>query len=188
MRIAYQSTVLDVRMESLRFRSLGTITRWNGDGFVVDDLDLFPGLPTADRIVRPVDYEEQLLYIAAQSVRGTSKWQPLALMSVDSDLRPKRVSLTNCQRPQDIAVSDETLFVLCNEQTGSDWYVSVQASCNLTIWQEVANFTAPTFARSFAIHLGNIYVGLGSDTNAPSTTQEVVGQVLNVPLSETPQL
>ncbi len=41
-------------------RDLGTIVRWNGDGFVIDDLDLFADLSTANRIVRRAGKKQPL--------------------------------------------------------------------------------------------------------------------------------
>lgn len=166
-------------------QNLGTLTRWAGDGFVVDDLDLFPGLSAADRIVRPVSYREMTTYIAAQTIDNPNKWQPLALMSVDNNLQPRPISLSNCARPQDIDVLNGKLYVLCNEHTGSDWYISVQATCDMLAWEEAVNLTTPTFARSFAISSESVYVGLGGDIDAPVHAQTAVGQVLTIPVSAT---
>ena len=160
------------------FHTLGFIARFDGTGFVQADVDLFNGLP-GNRVVRPVNYDEQTVYIAAETV-NSSKWIPLALMSVDDTLHVRQIDLPNCTRPQDIDVFDGVLSVLCNQHTGSDWRVSIQATCDLTTWEERLNLETPTFARSFALAPDALFLGLGGDTDAPQTAQEAVGQILSV--------
>ena len=55
MRIPCQSIVLDVTTESMHAAILGTVVRWDGK-VLSDDLNLFPGFPTANSVVRPVNY------------------------------------------------------------------------------------------------------------------------------------
>lgn len=158
------------------------ILRWDGSGFVGTQFDPFAG-GSGISIANPVILDEQTAYIAESSATG--HLIPVDLISVGADLQAQHLTPENCARPQDIDALNGALYVLCNEETDDHWLVSVQRSCDLSSWNDVTEFIAPTFARSFAISPVDLYVSLGADTDAGNTATTLAGQVLRRSVSLT---
>ena len=64
---------------------------------------------------------------------------------------------------EDMAIQNGALYVLNNaEQSDGTVQISVWRTFDLRQWGQILSHTVPTFARSFAMDNGDIYVGLGS--------------------------
>lgn len=153
-----------------------TILEWDGTNFVETTFSPY-GAISADRIVRPVNYEGETVYIAARS-DNDHQWIPVALLTTNENLQVRQLNPPQCTRPQDIDTDDGLLYILCNEPQEEQWKTTIYATCDLETWQQVFTFESPTYARSFAFAPENkVYIGLGADTDASASAQEAVGQV-----------
>lgn len=155
---------------------LDALVKWDGAKFVsvYAWLDYY-------RLIHSVNYAGQWVTIEASNVNDMQA-TPRELVAFDTALNPTNLTLSNCARPQDIALSDGALYVLCNQLSGTTWRVGVEKTTDLTTWTEVALSTGmATFARSFALDYGKVYIGLGVDTTASTAAQAASGQVYSLP-------
>lgn len=161
---------------SRRVETLGYNVHWNGSDFEISDIPVFDLTP-ADRVERGVIYRDVTVYIAGQTVND-QQWSPLGLFAIGADWRVQQLMLGECSRPQDINVFDGRLYVLCNEPVSAGWLITVQSTCDLTVWEATAiAANHATFARSFAVTPHGIYYALGSDHNSPVSESESTGEV-----------
>ncbi|MFC1612110.1 MopE-related protein, partial [Myxococcota bacterium] len=107
------------------------------------------------------------------------QWTPLGLFRAASHSWTTRIDLPGGADPWDILVRASHIYVLSAiENSSSDGYwVTVSSSTDLDIWQEQFRFQADTFARSFELHDGIFYFGLGTNT---SPLEASAGAILRV--------
>jgi hypothetical protein len=141
-------------------------------GFEEVPVDFFNGLanPELDwisgRVARPLRFREHTVYIGAKTVTDHN-WTPFGLFSADSTYSIHTYSLAEGMQPWDLLVERNTLYVLVSvPHTAGETTVGVLATCDLSSWREVLHFSAPTFARSFALYNGDFYFGAGTEASS----------------------
>ena len=149
------------------------VFRFTGEGFVPCRVDLFPdsdhsGTPL---VVRSVRCGDVLLYIGADNIND-HQWMPFAVYAAERIDGARRLAIPSTDVPYDILVRGDRAWLLTNrrmvksEDTAQDalYTVIVYSSDDLRQWQEVVRFAMPSFARSFELHDGTFYAGLGTRT------------------------
>jgi hypothetical protein len=157
------------------------ILRWlsmfrdNGIQLEALNVDFFPPLGVSIphyRVVRPTVFFDATVYIGAETVND-HQWFPMGLFSITADFTVRQHPLPAGFVPWDVWADDQNLYVLtASQNTGDDGYtILVLSTSNLVDWHEAFLFHAETFARSFLVHEGDFYFGLGSNTDdlAPAT-------------------
>lgn len=154
--------------------------RYTNGAFEGLALDPFPGF-TFDiyqersfRVARPVAFGGGVVYIGARV--NQQQWTPFGLFTIralEGTLAAAPLPLPDIV-PWDIIVDGDVLFVLGSRCAGGFYApctIVVIASCDLSVWRTTLQFSAETFARSFALYRGDFYFGMGSqpDSLAPST-------------------
>ena len=145
---------------------------WNGTGFQPVIENLFPGMSVSGccAMVTAVAFGDTTFYVM-QTNSGYGFYR------IDQTLDAQQLRLAECTRPQDLELSDNVVYVLCNEPLGENWRVSVSGTCDSENWTEVFSVTAPTFARSLAVSSDILYWSLGSDGDTPASAQAATGSV-----------
>lgn len=166
---------------SIQRTAVGTaLYRYTNGAFEALALDPFPGF-TFDinqersfRVARPVTFGGGVVYIGARV--NQQQWTPFGLFTIRAwgeSFAAAPLPLPDVL-PWDIIVDGDVLFVLGSRCAGGFYppcTVVVMATCDLNTWHTSLQFSAETFARSFALYRGDFYFGMGSqpDSLAPST-------------------
>ncbi|MBS2021260.1 MAG: hypothetical protein JST92_02545 [Deltaproteobacteria bacterium] len=165
------------------------IYRWEPahDDFSPVPVDFFPGVTNEDDrketfAARALNYRNQVVYIGARKIIDHD-WSPLGLFAAQKVNQARGVPLPGGALPRAILTSSDglTLYVLASLQLDPETtHVAVFATTDwqLLKWTELFWFEAGTFARSFALHKGDFYLGLGSD---PERLHDDTGLLLRVP-------
>jgi len=160
--------------------SFGTqVHRYAGGTFTpVSAASFFPGatLSGSVLVVRPVNFLNQLVYIAGKNVND-HQWVPRGLFRAPAYGSSRRIAPPS-GRTYDLRVANGKLYALVNTKVAADKYiVSVRSTTDLVTWTEVFRFTRGAFARSFEYLNGNFYFGLGSE---PGFVSPITGDILRV--------
>ena len=162
---------------------------FNGTQFVSVDVagpKIFPGSDLfVLRMVRPTEFQNQLVYIASDDGVNDHQWNSHGLYVAPELDQGRHVVLPEQKAlPYDILIRGNTLYILAAvKQTNSLYSILVYKTSDLNTWTEVLRFDAATFARSFEESLGSFYFGLGSndDVVSPAT-----GTILRVRIANPP--
>jgi hypothetical protein len=148
----------------------------------VSAASFFPGatLSGSYLVVRPVNFLNQLVYIAGKNVND-HQWVPRGLFHAPAYGSSQRIAPPS-GRTYDLRVATNgKLYALVNTRIAADKYVvSVRSTTDLVRWTEVFRFTRGAFARSFEYHNGDFYFGLGSE---PGFVSPLTGDILRVKAS-----
>ncbi|PSB02275.1 hypothetical protein [Merismopedia glauca] len=138
----------------------------------------FKRTTTPPVVVRPTNFQNQLVYIVAKNVND-HQWTPLNLNVAASPTAVRTVTLPGRAKPWDVVCSDSKCYALGAIYNGSgDYTITVSETSNLTEWKEVFRFKSDTFARSFEMDdSGNFYFGLGCEISPIPTS---TGNILRV--------
>lgn len=133
---------------------------------------IFPGGQTVGKVHRSVKFNNRLLYLGGQSwndhqtnpfgAYSAASWEPGAI-SVSA------ISLPAAEKPWDLLVRGGKAYLLTSEKlatTPETFRIRVRQSTNGTTFAELLRFTEWTFARSFELHEGSFYFGLGTDVGS----------------------
>ena len=149
------------------------IFRFTSNEFVPSRVDLFPDsdhgrTPLAVRTIR---CGRALLYVGADNVND-HQWTPFAAFAAENIDGARRLDIPPKDVPYDILVRGDRAWILSNRRMtpskdadqDTPYAVIVYSSDDLHEWSEVVRFQMPSFARSFELHDGAFYVGLGTRT------------------------
>ncbi|MGZ8158429.1 MAG: hypothetical protein ACXWT1_08605 [Methylobacter sp.] len=155
---------------------------------------LFPNTKLSDdkttKIVRPLIVGEKGVYIGAYT-HNDHQFLPFGVYITTSlaegHIQVDKMLIPDKYEPWDLLLKDGYLYVLTSKKDGDDVKIKVLRSPvnDLENWDEVLEFTAHTFARSFEILDNDFYFGLGSEVeNTKRWRQEelspVTGQILRI--------
>ncbi len=129
---------------------------------------LFPDTPLKEgkttRLSRNVASGERVAYIGAYYYNN-----PFGVFIASSfeknNVDIKRIKLPTMYKPVDLVIRGNKLYILCNREEEMGFMnIMIEADLdNSTTTREIFNFTSSTFARSFEIHDGDFYFGMGSN-------------------------
>lgn len=122
------------------------------------------------KIHRPVNFSNKLVYVAGETVNDHQMTPYEGGLYIASALETNNVQveyagLSTNERPWDIIVKSNTLYVLLSEKLPvrpERYLIKVMATENLQSWTELFRFEQPTFARSFERDESAFYFGLGT--------------------------
>jgi len=144
--------------------------RYNGAGFYRLQVDPFPSAQYGSNpmMVRTILFNDTLLYIGADNTND-HQWVPFGAYKATQINAAQKLNLPARDLPYDILVRDGMAYILANRVEAASNTVIVYRSDDLSAspenWQEVVSFDTPSIARSFELHEGNFYVGLGTATD-----------------------
>jgi len=134
-------------------------------------------------IARSMNVSNKLLYIFGL-VTNDMQWDPEGLFWATNVTNGQFVSLTNFSNSPQIKAWDifpdgnRAWVLLSSPVSGStNYWVHVMTTEDFTNWVEVMRFQTNTFARSFTMLNGDLYFGLGCETNVLVTN---TGSILRV--------
>ncbi|MET3794353.1 hypothetical protein [Aquamicrobium terrae] len=143
------------------------------------NLDLIPLAEDEKRLgqtpiaVRPLTTRTQTLYIAAWP-HNDHQWKPIGLFVADAVDRIRRAMLPTGYLPYDMVQRGDVIYLLLNRQTDRGFEVAVARPRDdaRSDWRIQCAFNASSFARSFEIHDGAFYFGLGTEIEDPHPSSE----------------
>lgn len=146
---------------------------------------LFPGTTvTGDQlglVERWAKFGHETGYIGGVQ-HNDHQWLPLGLFAAASPEKARALALPEGDLPRDLLVRDGHLYCLSARPEGSAYRISVtRFAPGRGGGTVILTFTAPTFARSFAVYQGRFYFGLGTETGVGTPLSEAAGTVLSTP-------
>ena len=176
---AYTLFTVDSHLHVSLYRG---VAAWDGKRFQEPDQTVwFPGNTVRRQVqlvVRPVCFKDTTIYIGAY--RATDhQWTPFGLYAATGTEHIRQIHLPG--KPWDLLVKDGTLYVLSALETKKAepaFTICVTGTKDLTTWERLFQFKAPTFARSFEYLDGNFYFGLGCEADK---TNPETGRIFRIP-------
>lgn len=183
---AFVPSTSPVRLQEALFEFAGTGLTLRED---VNSSIFCPELPKGYYTLRKaVNYAGKAVYIGGRPWNEHS-FVPEGVFYLSSLRRGKTdvssITLMPGNVPRDIIVSDGRLRILTDEKLSDDKFtIRVFETSDMKVWNELFSFTAPTFARSFEVHNGDFYFGLGTDNGVKGSYGKISqksGTILKVP-------
>ena len=138
-------------------------------------------------IARTTNVGDKLVYILGL-VTNDMQWDPMGLYWATNVSGGTKVNLPSGTKPWDIMQNSNGVWVLeASPVSGSsDFWVQVVGTQDFVNWSEVLRFRSSTFARSFGQLDGDLYFGLGCETNSLSTNTGAILRVESQYFSQSP--
>ena len=121
------------------------------------------------RATRIISFEDKAIYLGAYKY-NSHQTKPFGLYVAklnNNKLNVKRIKLKEDTIPRDIIQRDDAIYVLCSKKSGEKVTIEVLefASHDFSTYKELFSFEYNSFARSFELHEGSFYFGIGSDVD-----------------------
>ncbi|MDX2162192.1 MAG: hypothetical protein SF162_12775 [bacterium] len=121
-----------------------------------------------------------LLYIGSTRDYGQAP-VPFGLFSIDPALHVQTHTFEADERPYDVIVDGEMAYaLLVSAQADGAYRMRVMRSADLAAWEEVVRFSAPTFARSFALLDDMLYFGFGTNAEPLAPESGMIARIRRV--------
>lgn len=145
-----------------------TIYRYRNNQFVSVPVDFFPSASYGQYgrkhgLGHITHLGETLLYIGVNDLTYPN-FIPFAAYKASQIDQSQHIDLPATDVPYDITVRDGRAYILTNRFAlgATEVSVVIYGSDDLESWREIAQFTMPSFARSFEYYEGKFYIGLGT--------------------------
>ena len=132
--------------------------------------NIFPNTALEDnkttKIVRPLTVGKNSIYIGAYT-HNDHQFLPfgiyIASSLVKGQVQVDKILIPDTYKPWDLRLKDSYLYVLIEDKNSGKTKIIRSPVDKLSNWNEVLQFSVPTFARSFEILNDDFYFGLGCE-------------------------
>ncbi|MFA6197308.1 MAG: hypothetical protein WC656_11775 [Sulfurimonas sp.] len=154
-----------------------SVAQYQKDGsfmprFDISIYDMFPDTKfdiKYSRATRIISFDDKAIYLGAYKY-NSHQTKPFGLYVAklnNNKLNVKKIELKKGTIPRDIIKRDDAIYVLCSKNSGDKVTIEVLefVSNDFSTYKELFSFEYNSFARSFELHEGNFYFGIGSDVD-----------------------